>query len=93
MVGRSVTQEGAPYKVQCTCSCGFCCRDSVARSTCACNCQLNCTMRRMRCDTVTSRHTCVGPDAAEAGTTRQSRTIIPFLTSQCERGFRPWCCW
>ena len=29
----SVTQEGAPYKVQCTCSCGFCCRDSVARST------------------------------------------------------------
>jgi hypothetical protein len=50
----SVTQEGAPYKVQCTCSCGFCCRDSVARSTCACNCQLNCTMRRMRCDNITT---------------------------------------
>ena len=27
---------------------------SLARPTCACNCQLNCTMRRMRCDNITT---------------------------------------
>lgn len=54
---------------------------SLARPTCACNCQLNCTMRRMRCDNITTHQMPPRPrDNAPEPQHNHSISHIPMRT-------------